>query len=129
MMKQLIENLVKTKDMGAWHYILTRHGFCADDVNADYDSAVGICYSSDGDYYAEMMLFPADDCLYDEDADEEENEAYSEYVDACGMLEWGVISSSTIKGYVYMEDADGEEILGYKDFGITDEEFNRLSCR
>lgn len=128
-MGDLIEDLLCADEMEEWHDCLKEYGFIADDVNLDYDCSVGICYSCGGDYYAEMMLLPEDDCLFDEEADEEENKAYYNYIEACRRLDWYKLGELTIKRYIYITDAEGEEILGYKDFGISHDEFSDLIGR
>lgn len=127
--KDLIRDLLNTKGIMEWHCCLQGYGFMATYINTDYPSAVEICYSENAGYCVGMMLFPEDKCLFNEDGDEEENEAYDNYVDACETLNWYVMVKHTIEAYVYIFDEQGEEILGYKDFGISDERFDDINER
>ena len=127
--RELMKDLRNAKGIIEMDCCLRQYGFIVDYLNLDYTSAVEICYSGNEEYSVGMMLFPEEECLYDEEGDDEENEAYNKYVDACDCLNWYVMVKHTIEAYVYICDEQGEEILGYKDFGITQEKFFELSDR
>lgn len=127
--KKMMKKLVEMKDIELWHWYLTALGFKAVDLNTYYENSVGICYSFDGNYSAEMRLFPVDECLGDQEADDEENAGYLHYLDVCDYLIWPEIKRLTLKGYVYVSDSEGKEYLGMKDFGISLEEYDNLEYR
>ncbi len=127
--KKLLEDLKKCESLEERHRCLLKYGFRLDDINDEYSGSVEMCYGNEDGYCAGIMIFPEEDCLYMEDGDDEDNEVHDEFLTACNWKDWDEIEDHTIESYVWVWDEDGNDLIGYKDFGISDKEFNDLSDR
>ena len=127
--KKLLEDLKKCESLEERHRCLLKYGFRLDDINDEYSGSVEMCYGNEDGYCAGIMIFPEEDCLYMEDGDDEDNEVHDEFMTSCNWKDWDEIEDHTIESYVWVWDEDGNDLIGYKDFGISDKEFNDLSGR
>lgn len=127
--KKLLEDLKKCESLEERHRCLLKYGFRLDDINDEYSGSVEMCYGNEDGYCAGIMVFPEEECLYMEDGDDEDNEVHDEFLTACNWKDWDEIEDHTIESYVWVWDEDGNDLIGYKDFGISDKEFNDLSDR
>lgn len=134
--EKLMEKAKKTKSLPELAELMEENGFSFDDLNEDYGNAVEIMSSYHGDedwedYCVMIHVYQTDDLVRndDDDADEEVNEAYEEFLDKCYSANWEAIAEDIECFYLYVMGRDGKEIVGYKDFGISEKKWDELSSR
>ena len=74
------------------------------------------------DGYGCIHLYPDEKCLEDE-------KRLNRLINALRIGDWKDVPKYVEKFYVLVCNNEGKEVLGYKDFGISTEEFFRLSDR
>ena len=95
--------------------IIDNYGNSAIEVELDFDSEDGS--------YACVHIFPKDYVV-------EDDEEFDYFYDCLCSQDWDCAETDYIKAfYVLVMDENGMEVLGYKDFGITKEEFDSLQYR
>ena len=95
--------------------LIDNYGNSAIEIELNFDSEDGT--------YACVHIFPVK-CVVEDD------EEFDNFYDCLLNEDWDSASIAFVKAfYVYVQDGEGREVLGYKDFGGTEEEDNELQYR
>jgi len=95
--------------------IVDNYGNSAVEIDLDFDSEEGT--------YACVHIFPEDYVV-------EDDEEFENFYECLCSQDWDCAATDYVKAfYVFVTDGSGRTVLGYKDFGITEEEFDDLQYR
>lgn len=95
--------------------LIDNYGNSAIEVELDFDN--------EDDSYACVHIFPEDYVV-------EDDEEFDYFHDCLVFEDWDCAETDYVKRfYVLVMDANGRTVLGYENFGITQEEFDSLQYR
>lgn len=128
MIKKLINEATECVDLYELIAVLESYDlYFNDDIVEDTAPANIEAYfvASEGElknYDVIVHLFPTDDAV-------KEESCYDEIYNDCSRENWECVSDNIAGFYLIVLDEDGEELCGYKDFGLSEERFFELGLR
>ena len=107
-------------------YVLEENGCESGELIDNYGNSaveIDLNFDSEDGSYACVHIFPYDYVI-------EDDEEFDYFCDCLCSQDWDYAATDYIKAfYVLVMDENGMEVLGYKDFGFTNEAFYGLQNR